>query len=239
MGTINLKAMSNIVKFPCEELEVTTKDIFRYAGGSRFRPNTQKMNLAADMLTFALTLIQPAFVYAEHHIKKIDPKKGVFFEGDVFLPLPPNTLDANAVKFVSCACSLGSELEKKTTLLMAQGKSLDALFLNAAGIALLESISDKAQLHLEKKAEKKGLFTSCRFGPGYGDIPIEAQKILFETVNSETIGVYLKPAGVLSPLMSLSFWILWTTRRFFENNTNKCENCTQKNCDYRIKDPLK
>ena len=117
---------------------------------------------------------------------------------------------------------------------MAQGKALDALFLDAAGVALLEALSDEVHSHLNKEAAKKELFAGCRFGPGYGNIPVDAQKILFESVNAEAIGVQLKASGILYPLKSLSFWVMWNSQPPPEGSAYKCQNCTLNNCAYRI-----
>lgn len=217
--------MSIAIKLNFDDLVVTPEDVARYAGGSRYRPDPERKRLAADILKCAATLVHPAFVYAAHHINTIDP---------VSLFLPPDKLDSGAVFIVAAVCTLGSELEKETSNLMAQGKALDALFLDAAGVALLEALSDETHAHLEKEAGEKDLFAGCGFGPGYGNIPVGAQKSLFELVNPEAIGVQLKASGILSPLKSLSFWVMWTSQPQPEGSTYKCQNCALNNCKYRI-----
>jgi len=209
-------------------LEVTPEDVARYAGGSRYRPDAERKRLAADILECASDLVQPAFVYAAHHIDNLDPEQGVS------LFLPHDKPDACKVFIAAAVCTIGPELENETSKLMAQGKALDALFLDAAGVALLEALSDEVHSHLNKEAAKEGLFAGCRFGPGYGNIPVDAQKFLFESVNSAAIGVHLKTSGILYPLKSLSFWVTWNSQPPPEGSTYKCQNCTLNNCAYRI-----
>jgi len=224
--------MSIAIKLCFKDLKVTPDGVARYAGGIHYRPDAERKKLAADILKCAATLVQPVFVYAAHHIDNLDPEQGVS------LFLPHDKLDAGAVFIVAAVCTIGPELENEASNLMAQGRALDALFMDAAGVAILEALSDEVYSHLKKDAEKKGLFAGCRFGPGYGNIPLNAQKSLFESVNPETIGVQLKESGILFPLKSLSFYVMWTSQPPPEGSTYKCQICTLNNCTYRIASKL-
>lgn len=220
-----MKDTSIAVKFNFKDLSVTHEDVARYAGGSRYRPDAERKRLAADIIERASAMVNPAFVYTTRPLDTADP---------VFLFLSYENKGAGKPFLASTICTIGPELESEISKLMAQGKVLDALFLDAAGVALLEALSDKVHSHLNKEAAKNRLFAGCRFGPGYGNIPVDAQKILFESVHADAIGVQLKESGVLSPLKSLSFWIMLTTQPPPEGSTYKCQNCTLKNCAYRM-----
>ncbi len=220
-----MKDTSIAVKFNFKDLSVTPEDVARYAGGSNYRPDAERKALAADILKRASALVNPAFVYTTRPLDTADL---------VFSFLPYENNGAGKPFLTSAICTIGPELESEISKLMAQGKALDALFLDAAGVSLLEALSDEVHSHLNKEAAKNGLFAGCRFGPGYGNIPVDAQKILFESVNHEAIGVQLKESGILTPLKSLSFWIILTTQPPPEGNTYKCQNCTLKNCAYRM-----
>ncbi len=54
-----------------------------------------------------------------------------------------------------------------------QGNALQATLMDAAGVALLESLARKAYEHLRQEAGKLGLHAGCRFGPGYGIMPLD------------------------------------------------------------------
>jgi hypothetical protein len=227
-GKVALESMSIVLKLRFNDLGVTSENVARYAGGSHYRPDAERTRLAVDILKRASVLAQPAFVYATHSINTLDPEK------DLSLFLPPDKLDAGIVFIAAAICTIGPELEKETSRLMAQGKALDALFMDAAGVAILEALSDATLLHLREEAAKEGLFAGCRFGPGFENIPLNAQKSLLEFVNPESIGVRLKSSGILFPLKSLSFWVMWTSQPPQDAGTNKCQNCTLNNCAYRI-----
>jgi hypothetical protein len=220
--------MSVAAKLRFSDLRVTPENIARYAGGSHYKPDAKRTKLAVDMLEHASALAHPAFVYGAHSINALDTKK------DLSLFLPPDKLDANIVSIAAAVCTIGHELENETSRLLAQGKALDALFLDAAGLAILEALSEEAHLYLKKEAEKEGLFAGCRFGPGFENIQLSAQKSLLELVNPELIGVRMNSSGVLFPLKSLSFWVMWTSQPPQDAVAYKCQNCTLSNCAYRI-----
>jgi len=220
--------MSIVVKLRFNDLSVTPENVARYAGGSHYKPDAKRKILAVEMLEYASSLVQPAFVYAKHPLSALDPDKGIS------LFLPSDKLNASTVFIVAAVGTIGSELENETSKLIAQGKALDALFLDAAGVALVEALSDQVHLHLKNEAANEGLFAGCRFGPGFENIPLSAQKSLLELVNHEAIGVQLNSSGVLSPLKSVSFWVMWTSQTSQDAGAYKCQNCTLNNCAYRI-----
>jgi len=220
--------MSIAIKLRYKDLKVTPEDVARYAGGSHYKPDPKRKRLAEDMLERASALVQPAFVYAAHRMDTLAPEQAGF------LFISHYKIDAGTVFMVATVCTIGPQLENETSQLIAQGKALDALFLDAAGVALLEALSDEAHSHLNNEAAKKGLFAGCRFGPGYGDIPVTAQESLLQAVKAEAIGVQLMVSGILFPLKSLSFWVLWSSQSPREGSAYKCQNCTMKNCAYRI-----
>lgn len=216
------------VKFGFHDLPVTPETVARYAGGSHYRPDAERKKLAAELLEEASTLVQPAFVYGVRHINTLDSEKGFPGFG------PPDNPAAGAIFMAAAVCTLGPALENAISKLGARGKYLDALFMDAAGVALVEALSDKAHTHLGKEAAKAGLFAGCRFGPGYENIPLSAQQYLFKSVHPEVIGVSLKSSGVLSPLKSSSFWVPWTSQPSAHGSSYKCQTCKMLNCAYRV-----
>lgn len=216
------------VKFRFHDLPVTPETVARYAGGSHYRPDAERKKLAADILEDASILAQPAFVYGVRHINTLDSEKGFSGFG------PPDNPAAGAIFMAAAICTLGPALENTTSKLLARGKYLDALFMDAAGVALVEALSDKAHTHLGKEAAKVGLFAGCRLGPGYENIPLSAQQDLFESVHPEIIGVSLKSSGALFPLKSSSFWVPWTSQPSAHGSSCKCQTCKMLDCAYRI-----
>ena len=69
----------------------------------------------------------------------------------------------------------------------------------------------------------------ARFSPGYGDLPLEVQKDIFDILNcTKNIGVSLTESLLMSPSKSV------TAFAFSKKETdNKCKLCKKTNCSYR------
>lgn len=223
--------MSKAVYPDIKDLPVTVYDLLRYSGGTGYRPDAEKRRLAEENLERARSAAKPAFIYAIYERGSLEYEKFVSESR-------PGGKTGCAGKFLAAAvCTIGPGLDIETSRLMKQGKALDSLFADAGGIAILESLSDRAYSHLNEEAAPKGLFAGCRSGPGYGDVPIGFQKRLIDYVNPVKIGVRVNGSGVLFPLKSLSFWTEWSTEPVHERSTYKCLNCRLKDCTHRVGKP--
>lgn len=137
------------------------------------------------------------------------------------------------IALLTAVCTLGPELEQQAARLSSQGHALESLFLGAVGVAMLEMLAEKAHEHLDEQGEKSGFHTGCRFGPGYGEMPMDVQKVLFELTDTTHIGVRLNENYVMAPVKSLSFFTEWHTSPRFSKTPYKCQSCGLKNCAYR------
>ena len=79
---------------------------------------------------------------------------------------------------------------------------LKALLFNAIGTERVEALSDAFVAWLEKETSLKSL---PRFSAGYGDLPLEVQKNVFDVLKPENqIGVFLSESFVMSPSKSVT-----------------------------------
>jgi len=134
---------------------------------------------------------------------------------------------------VTVVCTIGPDLEKEVGALNAEGEYLNALYLDASGVALLEDTARKAHAQACRPAHKKGLHAGYRWEPGCEKLPMEAQKVLFGLVDVSAIGVELTHSGVMRPLKSLSFWSPLARVPLELVDRNKCRACGLKGCIYR------
>lgn len=218
--------------FNPQELKVHLSEVARYAGGSRYQIDSEMEALARSMFNQARSLCRPVFGYVKHKIITAVPGKGILIEDKVLIPCPPDIL--NEVEFiVSVVCTIGPNLEKDVHALNTNGMRLEALFLDASGVALLEAAAQKAHEQIDKLARKDNLFSGCRREPGCEKIPLEAQKILFNLIDASAIGVELLQGGVMRPFKSLSFWIPIMRHPVAPVTQDKCRSCGLKHCFYR------
>ena len=71
--------------------------------------------------------------------------------------------------------------------------------------------------------------TPARFSPGYGDLPLEVQKDIFDVLScTKNIGVSLSDSLLMSPSKSVTAFAFSK-----EQTQNKCKLCDKLNCSYR------
>jgi hypothetical protein len=212
------------------DLSITMKQVARYAGGSRYRMDERIKKKTALVLKEAENLILPAFVYSVHEISEIcnETRAGLF--------LPDNDIEIS--KVAACICTLGAKLDMAIGETIQAGDGLHAALLDAAGVALLESLAHLSFSHIRDHAQKYKLFAGCRSGPGYNHVPMEAQNHLFSLVDSTSIGVCLMNSLAMTPPKSLSFFVV-LYKNSNVTDTYKCNACNQKDCPYRIHTGIK
>lgn len=216
------------------QLKISTHEVGRYAGGSRYKLDTRMKALASDVLEKAVELVNPVFSYAIHPVDVIDSQNGYRLKSGSYVEVPIEEKDPQTISLAAVVCTLGAELEKETHQMMTNADTLTAMFLDAAGVAQLELLAHTARKYIKDKAAEVGLFTGCPFGPGHNNMPLESQASLFKHVDAQGIGVRLNPSGVMVPMKSISFWLRLTqNRQTADDGGYKCQKCDMENCIYR------
>jgi cobalamin-dependent methionine synthase I len=114
------------------------------------------------------------------------------------------------------------------------GDPLFSLFLDAAGVALLEALGAVCQERIKSVVKPMGLFCGCPFGPGYGTSPMGSFADLLQHVDGEAVGVRLAGDVMMEPLKSVAFWLRLTAdNESIKSQGYKCRRCTMENCIYR------
>lgn len=105
-------------------------------------------------------------------------------------------------EIVLFAATLGSEVE----LLIKRTQVRDmaeALILDACADGAIENVCDNFCADLAAQVAPN--YLTDRFSPGYGDLPLEHQKVLFSALNvTRRIGVTLTESGLMLPQKSVT-----------------------------------
>lgn len=106
-----------------------------------------------------------------------------------------------------------------------------SLLFQAIGAERIEALCDLFCNELEKEERAQ---LSPRFSPGYGDLPLSAQKEIFSVLEpSRHIGLSLNDSLIMTPTKSVTAFIgLGKTKVETEN---KCISCGKQDCAYRGK----
>lgn len=93
-----------------------------------------------------------------------------------------------------------------------------ALFFHAIGAERVESVCDAFCRELKAEKAAAGLYTTLRFSPGYGDLPLSMQKDVFGALNCEKlIGLTLNDSLLMAPSKSVTALVGVSDR--------PCEDC--------------
>lgn len=108
---------------------------------------------------------------------------------------------------------------------------IHALITDALANAAIEQVCDKVEEILMREFE--GYNHTWRFGVGYGDFPLSAQKQLLETLDAgKRIGVCSTESCILTPRKSVTCVIGLSKKSV--NSKKSCDNCNLKDtCNLR------
>lgn len=127
------------------------------------------------------------------------------------------------------AATIGFEIDR----LIAKHSRLSpakALMFQAIGTERIEALCDK---FCEETKLKMDCGMKPRFSPGYGDLPLDAQKEIFSILDcGRQIGISLNDSLLMSPSKSVTAFAGLCSK---ENTIviNKCLSCSKQDCVYR------
>lgn len=119
--------------------------------------------------------------------------------------LAANLKDCNSIYLF--AATLGSAVDKEIQKASRINPAL-AVMLQAAGAMFIESYCDTLQNELLEEEKKDCNEFVPRYSPGYGDVPLENQKIFFEVLQCEkNLGLTLTSSLLMMPEKSVTAFI--------------------------------
>lgn len=197
-------------------------EALRYMGYNGQEIDSQLSRIIDSAAKQCLDCAVPAYTYKLFSISPKDNKVEIlgcplYFEGHDLA----RHLEGCSECAVMCA-TLGAGFDLNLNMLQPTDPTKAFIF-NSCGSALIEQICDAVEQEiLEKTGRKKHNF---RFSPGYGDLPLSAQKTIFRLLMPEkTTGVNLTPGNLLIPIKSVTA-ILGLSDKENTIISNKCDIC--------------
>ncbi|MGN0075756.1 MAG: vitamin B12 dependent-methionine synthase activation domain-containing protein [Parafannyhessea sp.] len=109
-----------------------------------------------------------------------------------------------AVRVGVFAVTIGMGVERELKRLSLTDNLGQVLF-DAAATTMVERAADAAEATLVGIAARDGLYTNFRFSPGYGDMPMDTQPILLDTLDARRrLGITLSPTLLMTPTKSVT-----------------------------------
>jgi len=202
------------------DLTIDDQEILRLLAHKKVKGRTSDArlsNLIKETRTLSRDLLHPQGMF------KIVDKK--VLEGEPFF----ESLDKIALGL----CTIGDELENKVSELNQKEELAQAVILDAIGSVAAERAADFVNLEICEWCQKRGLGTSQRLSPGYGNWSLEGQKFIFSLLPAERIKVRLNQSCMMIPRKSVSFAVKIGGEFRGLRKKGICEICNLKDCPYR------
>lgn len=204
---------------------IDRREVLRYLG-------TDTSDGINDIMKAAIkkaSALSPKHIAAEFSVREIT-QEGVFLENGFFLKggLAKNSLkECDAV--IALAATLTLEADR---LIGTAGNIVNQAVMNAVLSAAVEDYLDAVEARLNAEYNKKGLYLTKRFSPGYYDLPLSLQSDILKATNAEKLlGIRLTPNMLLVPVKSVTA-LIGISKNPRDNSKHKCADC-DKPCVYR------
>lgn len=191
---------TNIYIFDTKEPPVDKKEILRYMGQrgeiKSFLPLIDEcLDIALPTLSY-----RAVFAYLPVCVEGAEVHLGELAVSSSSLARHLAACQEAVVFAATVGVGLDRLITKYSSLSVTRALALDAI-----GSERIEALCDTLCQKIKADAEERGLFTTSRFGQGYGDLPLEFNKKVFSLLDCpRRIGLCLNESLSMSPTKSVS-----------------------------------
>jgi len=195
----------------------------RMAGGRR-SANSKLIHLQETILAEASGLVEPVAIWARLDIKHAS-----------LLPGKLAGMLSGVEAVIGAVCTIGEKLEIQSRQYFAEQEYTRGYLLDQVGTLSVATLAQKVAESLRRQHH------GVHWAPGddAGDLALDAQRLLFDTVPAHRIGVRLTEQNVMTPLKSLSFILVMGANAGSLRCSIPCTRCTWDGmCDKRLQQVL-
>ena len=147
-----------------------------------------------------VSLCQLRGVWGRFEISKWSAGRVEFGDGNVFESSKLAALLEGCKSLVLFALTAGADIVDRASELSGQGDGVGALACDAAGSEMVDAAAEWLQQYLNQQFKRwNETLTKRRFSPGYGDLELKNQAILFKLLDIEKLGVKLTDDFLMTP----------------------------------------
>ncbi|MDY6855540.1 MAG: hypothetical protein SWO11_12685 [Thermodesulfobacteriota bacterium] len=212
--------------------EVSLDDAKRLLGIRKNSTLSIKMQRKLDRYRKRIEeIMAPVLLYTTRDIEKVDNERVLICNHLFFKSKNLAISLKGSQKLVVFIGTIGQPVDIEVKGLMEQGKIVDAYVLDTMGSVAVEGVVDGFQRDYETKLVSERKRTTLKFSPGYCDWDLKEQRKIFSILDSNSIGVRLKPKFKMEPSKTISgVFGVGDTDTLGEKPFNPCKVCTMKNC---------
>lgn len=152
----------------------------------------------------ALLLCHPRGAYGRSSIHRRSRDRVTLANGVTLISEKLAQLLAQSSEVVFMAATVGREITDRIAAMTRQGDAAAGLVWDAVASQSADAALDWMMDLLNKTVQAKGkALTRRRFSPGYGDLTLEHQKIIYDLLDLKKIGVAITENFMLEPEKSV------------------------------------
>lgn len=215
---------------------VNIREVYRYLGYGTKTPDDSIAIMITEVLGNLTATVNPKNIYKIYQCSTSE--KIVVLKGqERTLAFESRNLADNlsqCISVVLLTATLGIEADK----LLQKYEILNmtkATITQACGAACIEAYCNILQERICEEVSKddKKLYLRPRFSPGYGDLPLHYQKVIFDELEcTKRIGLTLTDSMLMYPTKSVSAFIGLTANPQ-SCHIGKCKYCENTACEFR------
>lgn len=185
--------------------DVSRQEVLRYLG-YKGQPLSGDLDARIDAITDrCLVLAKPraslaSYPVSSHHQDMVE------LEGCTLRLVGHDIAEhlASATEVVLMAVTLGADIDRELRRLSLIN-TLEQVIFDAVATALVERAADAANAQVRAHAAKREAYTSWRFSPGYGDLPLSVQRDFLAALDAtRQLGITLTPSDLMVPTKSVT-----------------------------------
>lgn len=188
-------------------LEPDMEEVFRYMGyrlGDRKNPDPAVGKVAEEVVEQFQKIIMPQAVYVCYPLQ-ICEETLMFNENRIESKQLSKFLTGCTSIFLFAA-TLGPKIDKEIQRAQRIEPSR-AVVMQATGAMFIEEYCDNLCKRFSQMAEMENCSARPRFSPGFGDVPLETQKLFFRLLDCKKIGLTLMDTLIMAPEKSVTAFV--------------------------------
>jgi len=201
--------------------------------GAARKPRSVVVEMASSAAAEAEGLVRPRAIYREFSIARLD-KNSLTLENETRFSIGRKISELwEGSRALGIALyTLGPDLEERVSFLTQEGRQMEALSLDIAGTVVLGLLGMQVQQMACRRLGEKGEEAGPWLNPGYLDWPLTDQRLIFDILPVDSIGVKLNDSCMMIPRKSVTICagigIKGSAASF-----DRCRHCGVAKCQFR------
>lgn len=221
------------------KLKINEEEVLRYQGYHRNKAGKTGeiiLQITRKEIEQGYCLFEPKGIYSKLMIKNISSEGRINLENGLCLEINNSMLNLlKGTNYLAFGLStIGNNLEDKVAELFAKNEYPKAIALDAVGTVASKFLSNYVKSLVCQEAKEQKFQTTKYFNPGSGDWNINQQKIIFQIIPADKIGIKLTESYMMVPKKSLS-WVIGIGKEIIipSKGDDSCKICLAENCQFR------